>query len=137
MYGMFGQRSGFALLAQFDHEGRRFGLTTDLFLVPIDRTRYVKASGFHGLALEGDTALPVAFVMHRQAVRFTADESGRMSRGEALAYREAVALTGKASDNGVYLETRAGDWVRADDVRRIDPPTRMPSWATERAASPR
>lgn len=127
--GVAGPRSGFALLSQFDHEGRRFGLTTDLFLVPLDRTRYVKQSTFHGLELGDDVKLPVAFVMRRQAFRYASDASERMTRGDVMAFRDAVPLTGRASANGVYLETRAGDWVRAEDVRRIDPPTRMPSWA--------
>ena len=39
-------RSGFALLSTFDHEGRRFGLTTELAVLPLDRTRVIKPSTF-------------------------------------------------------------------------------------------
>jgi hypothetical protein len=122
-------RSGYALLAQFDVEGRRFGVTPDLFLVPLDRTRWVKPSSFHGVELGGEITLPVAFVMKRHATRFEADASGHMRAGGALGFREAVALTGKGERG--YLEAKDGSWVREEDVRRIDPPSREPSWATE------
>lgn len=123
-------RSGYALLSQFDHEGRRFGLTTELSLIPLDRTRWVPASSFHGLALDPETPLPVGFVMKRRATRFTEGEGGRMTAGAALSYREAVALTGKSAKQGSYLEARDGSWVRAEDVRVIEPMQRQPAWAT-------
>ena len=43
--------SSFALLAIYDHQGRRFGLTTDMSLLPLDRMKPVVASTFHGLSL--------------------------------------------------------------------------------------
>lgn len=122
-------RSGYALLAQFDHEGRRFGLTTELSLIPLDRTRWVPPSSFHGLALDPQTPLPVAFVMKRHANRYAEVQGGGMSQGAKLAFREAVALTGRSAKGGSYLEARDGSWVRAEDVRVIEPMQRQPAWA--------
>jgi hypothetical protein len=124
-------RSGFALLSQFEHEGRRFGLTTDLFLIPIDRTRYVRPSSFRGVALNDTQTLPVAFVMKKRATRYTPDEHGRMKAGDVLSYREALSLSGNVSLGGAFLEVRDGTWVRAEDVRRIDRMTRPPLWSSK------
>lgn len=120
-------RSGFAILSQFDHDGRRFGVTADLFAIPLDRTRWVKPSTFRGVKLDGETGLPIAFVTRRRATRFTVDESGRRRAGEPLAHREAVPLTGRAE--GHFLEAKDGTWVRAEDVVKIDRFTQRPSWA--------
>jgi hypothetical protein len=124
-------RSGYALLSQFESEGRRFGVTPDLFVVPLDRARWVKPSTFHGIELggEGEGVLPVAFVMKKRATRFAPDDEGRMRAATALGFREAVPLTGRAQKG--YLEARDGTWVREEDVRRIDPMGRAPTWAVE------
>ncbi|MFO0613920.1 MAG: L,D-transpeptidase family protein [Polyangiaceae bacterium] len=123
-------RAGFALLDQIDVDGRAFGLTTELALIPLDRTRIIKGSSFHGLELADGTPLPVAFVMKHMARRFTRAESGQMTPSEPLGYREAVPLTGKETGSGAWLEARDGTWVRGEDVRRIDPIHRMPAWAS-------
>lgn len=124
-------RSGFALLGQFDHDDRRFGLTTDLAVVPLDRMRWVKPSTFQGLSLSDEITLPVGFVMKKRATRFEQEDGGRMKAGDALGYREAVALTGRSAKGGAYLEARDGTFVRAEDVRRIEPMSRVPTWAKD------
>src|SRR5262249_34367459 len=53
--------SAFGLLATFDWTGRRFGLTTELDLIPIDRTNVVVRSAMHGIAIP-DGGVP-AFVV--------------------------------------------------------------------------
>ncbi len=122
-------RAGFALLSQFDVGGRRFGLTTQLFVVPLDRTRFIAGSSFHGIELTGGISLPVAFVMKHHATHYDGDVSGQRKPAGELGYREAVPLTGRSSTDGQYLEARDGSWVRAEDVRRIDPIHRAPAWA--------
>jgi hypothetical protein len=69
-------RSGFALLSTFDHDGRRFGLTTELEVIPLDRTRVIRQSAFSGVALDADVTLPVAFVRSRHALRYAAGPGG-------------------------------------------------------------
>jgi lipoprotein-anchoring transpeptidase ErfK/SrfK len=124
-------RSGFALLGQFDHDDRRFGLTTDLTVVPLDRMRWVKPSTFQGLALTDEITLPVAFVMKKHATRYAQEDGGRMRSGDALGYRDAVPLTGRSVKGGAYLEAKDGSFVRAEDVRRVEPMSRVPTWAKD------
>ncbi|MFO0554223.1 MAG: L,D-transpeptidase [Polyangiaceae bacterium] len=120
-------RAGYALLSQFEYDDRRYGLTTDLFVVPLDRTRYVKPSAFHGITLDDAVTLPVAFAMRQHATRFEANERGLMSTGTQLAFREAIPLTGEKK-NG-YLHAKDGSWVRAEDVRVIEAMSKAPTWA--------
>ncbi|WP_437592162.1 L,D-transpeptidase [Sorangium sp. So ce1000] len=123
-------RSGFALLSTFDHDGRRFGLTTDLAVLPLDRTRVIRPSAFVGLKLPEDVTLPVAFARRRHAARLIPGERGGLTRAP-LRFREAVPLSGASRRVGGidYLEARDGSLVRADDVVRVDPLPRTPAWA--------
>jgi hypothetical protein len=123
-------RSGFALLSTFDHDGRRFGLTTDLAVLPLDRTRVIRPSAFSGLKLEADVTLPVAFAKRRHAARLVPGKRGGFTRAP-LRFREAIPLTGATRRLGGvdYLEARDGALVRAGDVVRVDPLPRAPAWA--------
>ncbi|MRG91729.1 L,D-transpeptidase [Polyangium spumosum] len=122
-------RSGFALLSTFDHDDRRYGLTTELAVLPIDHTRVVRTSPFSGLPL-AEATLPVAFVKSRHATRYLWN-NGALGGTVKLGHREPVPLTGKSRRSGgaVYLEARDGSWVREDQVVRIDPMTKPPGWA--------
>ncbi|WP_437969895.1 L,D-transpeptidase [Sorangium sp. So ce260] len=123
-------RSGFALLSTFDHDERRFGLTTDLAVLPLDRTRVIRPSAFSGLLLPEDVALPVAFARRRHAARLVPGERGGLTRAP-LRFREAIPLSGASRRVGGidYLEARDGSLVRADDIVRVDPLPRTPAWA--------
>ena len=126
--GKAGIRSGFALIAQFEEDGRRFGLTTELAVLPLDRTRWVRPSSFEGIRLDEEVSLPVAFVLKRRATRYAKDEHGRMVAGAPLGHREAVPL--KEGASGTFLEATDGSFVRAEDVRQIPRMTRRPTWAS-------
>lgn len=128
--GKTGVRAGFALVSHFEEEGRAWGVTTDLGLLPLDRTRWVRPSAFRGLALDDEVTLPVGFVMKKRAQRFTRDEQGRMTAASATTFREAVPLTGRVV--GEYREARDGTWLRTADVRVVGPMTRAPVWAKEK-----
>jgi hypothetical protein len=125
-------RSGFALLSTFDHDERRYGLTTELVVLPLDRARVIKPSSFAGLALDAEVTLPVAFVKSRHATRLSPDARGMLRPGAPLAFREALPLTGKSRHTGgvELLEVKDGSFVRADQVLRVDPMERPPGWAT-------
>ena len=126
-------RSGFALLSTFDHDERRFGLTTELAVIPLDRTRVIRPSTFSGLSLDEQRSLPVAFIKTRHAVRYRSEGTGGFSRGEPLAWREAVPLASGVRRGGgsTFLETKDGTWVRADQVVRVDRFKQAPAWATQ------
>jgi hypothetical protein len=127
-------RSGFALLSTFDHEGRRFGLTTELAVLPIDRTRVIQASSFHGIPLEGDVTLPIVFVRQKHAFHYEPREGGRVERGAPIAFREAIPITGRELRVGGvrYLEARDGTLVRDEALVRVDPPAKLPTFANRR-----
>lgn len=125
-------RSGFALLSTFDHDERRYGLTTELAVIPVDRTRVIRTSAFVGLPLPEDTSLPVAFVRSKQARHYIKNALGNIVPEDKLGYRVALALSGKTVRSGgaTLLETTHGTYVREDQIVRIDPAEKMPSWAT-------
>jgi hypothetical protein len=127
-------RSGFAMVSQFGYGGRRWGLTTDLHVVPLDRMRPVTPSAFHGVSL-AEAGLPAAFVRAKAARYLRRDErTGAMTDDGAIGYRDSVLLTGKSQRTGgvAYLEARDGRWVReAAGLVRIDAPKEWPSFATE------
>jgi hypothetical protein len=125
-------RSGFALLATVDHERRRFGVTTGLAVIPLDRTRLVPESRFAGLALGDAVTLPVAFVRRAGAFKVLDGPRG-LEPGPALGWREAVAVTDEVRRvNGTaYVVAKDGALVREDQVTVIRPPRRMPAWADE------
>jgi len=127
--------SGFALLRVFAHDGRRFGLSTDFEVIPLDRLKPVVASEFRGLALDDDVTLPVVFVRsHRARLYVRADEGSPTPVREErpLHYREALAVTGKRIRlRGVqYLETRDGKLIREENLVYVAAMRKRPGWAT-------
>jgi hypothetical protein len=124
--------AGFALLDALEHEGRRFGLTTDLDLVPLDRLTRIEPSAFHGIHLDETTTLPVAFVRTRFALEYQGGPSVGLRPGRQLGYREALPLSGekKTFDGIRYLETKGGAWLRAEHALVIDAPSGLPPWAS-------
>jgi hypothetical protein len=124
--------SGFALLSTHEHAGRRYGLTTDLELVPLDRVNRVRPSEFRGVALGDGVSLPVVFVRSRHALLYAGSPERGLAIARPLGHREVVAITGKSALVGGtrYLETRAFDWLADVELVRLDPPEHFPTWAT-------
>jgi hypothetical protein len=127
-------RSGFALLSTFEEHGRAFGLTTDLAVIPLDRTRFVAESSFTGLRLDDEVSLPVAFVTSRHARRYRVGERGGVTVDEPLAFRQAVALSGEVRQVGQvrYLVAQDGSLLREDQAVRIDRYKRAPAWVNRK-----
>ena len=120
--------SGFAISATFEWEGRPFGLTTELDIIALDRTKPVKPSDFHGVALgEGDD-LPVGFSMPRGAERYKLVGNQTLPSG-TLGWREAILLTGKERP-GAVLEAKDGSLVSKPTTRIVPKRTSFPSFAT-------
>jgi hypothetical protein len=124
--------AGFAFLRYFEHEGRRWGLTTDLNIVPLDRIQPVEASDFYGMMLSEEVGLPVVFVRTKGAFLYQGDPRTtglRIERG--LHYREAVPVTDETIKlgSGRYLKTRNGGWILDEHLVRVNPMKSRPSWA--------
>jgi hypothetical protein len=113
--------SGFALLDVVEHEGRRFGLTTDLELVPLDRLTRVEPSSFHGIALDEQTTLPLVFVRARHAALYSGSPERGLKQVRVLAYREALPVTERRVkiDGAFYLETQGGEWIRDAELVKV------------------
>lgn len=128
MLGRGRPRSGFSLLATYDVEGRRFGLTTANELIALDRTKLVKQSAFHGLEID---ALPVGFAKSDGAPKLGFGGEGLMPIG-ALSAREGIALTQEVKElNGFrYLVARDGSFIAESKLTVIRPMKRPPAWAT-------
>jgi len=121
--------SGFALLDVLEHEGRRFGLTTDLELVPLDRLTRVLPSELHGIVLDDVTTLPLVFVRGHHGLLFAGSPERGFRPLRPLHYREALPLAGRSVrlDGVRYLEVRSGEWLKDQDLVRVDAPTRPPA----------
>lgn len=125
---------------QFD--GRRFAVTVDMRLVPIDKLKPEVGSPFHGVELgEGKAQLPVAFARPcnpnakgtpKPCVRTYRDEDGTLKKtGDVLPTRGFLQLTGiqRKSKGGRYLEAKGGVWVKASDVGVAIVPEQWPQAA--------
>ncbi len=122
--------SGFAMLRVFEWEKRVFGLSTELDIIALDRTRVVKPSEFHGTELATGETLPVGFVEPAfGAQRYELREGGQFAPTTTIRKREAVKLTG-VSKTGGMVEVRDGSWAVEGSLRMIRPRTSYPSFAT-------
>jgi hypothetical protein len=127
-------RSGFGLIATYDYEGRRFGLTTELALLPLDGMRMVEPTAYRGVQLSDEFRLPIGVVRSKKARRYRIhEETGALSLDGKFAWRETLQLTGKLkrSRGSLYRETRGGSWVRGDLLARIEPFEQAPRWARQ------
>ncbi len=124
-------QSGFAMLSLFESEGRAFGFSVDLDVMPLDRMKRVVPSKFRGVAIDAQTPLPVVFVRSRAAFLLQGDLRKGLEAERRLRFREAIAITGKAVRVGGvrYLEVRGGGYLRDENLVRVNPMKKRPGWA--------
>lgn len=138
-YAVFADRArrftGLALIGSFqageESLNRRFAVTTDLRLAPTTKLKPDTGSPWHGLEIEDPSILPFAFVREQGAARFSIS-GGSATRGEELAHRSVVPLSGKikrADAGEKYLATKSDDFVRASDVGIVIAPRTWPKAA--------
>jgi hypothetical protein len=127
-------RTGWGLLHVFSWTDRLFGVTTDLDLIPLDRTKPVATSTMVGTHLVEDQGLPLAFVHAHGARLYRIDLETRVVQDVGdVRFREGFSLTGRRARVGehVYLETREGTFLREGPRMVIIPAMKeVPSWAT-------
>jgi hypothetical protein len=116
-------------LKYFKYEGRRWGISSQLDIIAMDRIRLIKASEFHGIELEADDDLPVAFVHNKGAIGFKADDDGKLTDRVPLGFRQAIKLTGKSREEKSthLLETKDGLWV-AESALLVVPKRQIPTF---------
>lgn len=121
--------AGFSIAKVFEWQGRVFGLTTELDLIGLDRTKPVRPSEFHGVELGEGEGLPVAFVTPRYAQRYKRRPNGEFAADGAFSYREGLKLTGQTGSGGM-VEAKGDVWASESALRVIRPRTSFPSVAT-------
>lgn len=123
--------AGFAMGRVFDWQGRPFGLTTELDLIPLDRTTLVRPSEFHGVVLGDDEDLPVAFITKRWALRYVEERPGLLKPVGTFAFRQGVKLTGRKVifDGVTFWEGRGGEFVPVSSALILEKRTTYPSVA--------
>lgn len=124
--GKANPRAAFALLSLHEHEGRLFGLTTELALIAIDRTRIVTPPTAHGGPIDG---LPAGVVLSYETPSYAFGEDGKPKKIGTYQKRNVVSFTGNTRDG--MNETVTGTWIPAGTFRMIEARTSFPSFATE------
>ena len=106
--------SAFAFIDLFETEDRRWGLTADLSILPLDRVEPVRASEFYGVVLAGNADLPIAFMRDRSQYLYTGSAQTGVKPVRAIAFREAFRLTGEKKKIGgiEFYETRDGQLIK-------------------------
>jgi lipoprotein-anchoring transpeptidase ErfK/SrfK len=141
------RHTGVAFIGAFDAgpnlDHRKFAVTVDMRLLPVDKVKPETGSPFHGVELTGDVTLPVAFARpcdpHVRGEALKAcrhvfregDGRMKMDPDNILPSRAFLQLTGqrKVVNEVPYLETKAGYWVRGKDVGVAMTPHRWPGAA--------
>ena len=126
--GRASPHDSFAFLSVHDIEGRLFGLSTELDLVPLDRTNLVRATEIHGGEVDD---LPAGIVMSHGAVRYKMDEHGAVTKDAPLARYTTVSLTGQPK--GDLWETRDGFWVSIQTLKLVRKRDSWPSFVRPEA----
>jgi hypothetical protein len=126
--------NGFALVDTAVSDGRRYGITTDLLVFPIDRLRPIEGSPFHGVRVPEDIAFPFALVRRDGAAAY-AMRGSKLVKAKDVPRRAAVPLSGKQRfvDGVLHFQTTDGLWLSDRFASRVDGVKKMPKWATQGA----
>jgi lipoprotein-anchoring transpeptidase ErfK/SrfK len=130
--GMATHHNGFALVDTAAVEGRRYGITTDLLVYPIDRLRPIEGSAFHGYKVPGDIDFPFALVRREGAASYAIRGTKAVKVGD-VPRRAAIPLSGKQRfvDGVLHFQTKDGLWLSDRYVSRVDGVKKMPKWAKD------
>jgi hypothetical protein len=126
------ESSAFGLITSFEWTDRRFGLTTELDLLPLDRTKPAKVSTFQGVIVPPSLEAPVSAAAEKNFAPELARVPALVPRGGAAKLKhvngsfidDGVALprsgwilTGRHNGHtGGLLETTEGPWIAADTL---------------------
>jgi hypothetical protein len=130
--GVTKNHNGFALVDTAVVDGRRYGITTDLLVYPVDRMRPIEGSAFHGYRIPDDVSFPFALVRREGAGAYTL-RKGKLVRAHDVPRRAAIHLTGKQKffDGVLHFQTDEGTYLSDRFVSRVDGVKHMPKWANE------
>lgn len=126
--------SAFAFMDVFEADGRAWGLSTDMSILPLDRLEPVRASEFFGVVLGENAQLPVTFVRSSSQYLYEGSAQLGVKPLRAIAAREAFHISGEpVKIGGVrFLATQDG-YLLKEHPRQvtIQPRREMPKWAKD------
>jgi hypothetical protein len=130
--GVTKNHNGFALLDTVVADGRRYGVTTDLLVFPVDRMRPIEGSAYQGYRIPGEITFPFALV-RRDGAEAYASRGRRLVKMHDLPRRAALRLSGKQRffEGVLHFQTADGLWVSDRFVSRVDGVKKMPKWARD------
>ncbi|WP_437681278.1 L,D-transpeptidase [Sorangium sp. So ce131] len=137
-YAVFADRArrftGLSLIGSFptgpESLNRRFAITTDLRLAPATKIKPDMGSPWHGVELNDELTLPLAFVRARSA-RDVQIQGDKATPGKELPFRAVLPLTGRMRRiEGVkYYRTKDQRYVSQLDVGLAVAPSSWPEVA--------
>jgi len=111
-------KSAFGLSATFESNNRRFGMTSELDLIPIDRTRVVRLSSLRGIEIDAREHGTPAFVIHHGVGLLRRGDDGELRPAGLADRRSGWLLTGRTEGTGGRLvETTKGVWLPRGALR--------------------
>jgi len=126
--------SAFAFVDVFEADGRAYGLSTDMSILPLDRLEPVRASEFFGVVLDEQRTLPVTFVRSTSQYLYEGSATLGIKPLRAIAAREAFHVIGDPVKIGgvKFLATRDGYLLKQHPRQvTIEPRREMPKWAKD------
>ena len=115
--------SAFAFMSIHEVEGRLFGLSTDLNLVPLDRLDLAKLTDIHGGEIDD---LPAGLIVQAGAPRFQVGADNVPRKDGVLERFQAVSFTGQT--RGELWETKGGFWVSTQGMKLFKKRDAWPSF---------
>lgn len=122
--------NGLALVDTAVFEGRRYGITSDLLVFPVDRMRPIEGSAFKGVKIPEDIDFPFAIV-RREGCEMFKYENHRLTKVKDVARRAIIKLTGHKSffHGKMHYATADGMYVPDSHASFFDRVKKMPKWA--------
>jgi lipoprotein-anchoring transpeptidase ErfK/SrfK len=108
------EESAFGLIATFDWLDRALGLTTELDLIALDRTRIARVSDVKGVVVDVEGGVP-GFVMQHAVVSYKLADNGQLMPSGSAPYRSGWVIKGGKKDG--LVETASGLWLPAASMR--------------------
>lgn len=122
--------NGLALVDTVVFEGRRYGITTDLLVFPVDRMRPIEGSAHHGVKMPDDVDFPFA-IIRRDGCEAFKYENHRLSKVKDVPRRAVIKLTGHKSffHGKLHFETEDHLYLPDTHASFFERVKKMPKWA--------
>ncbi|MEM9873424.1 MAG: L,D-transpeptidase [Myxococcota bacterium] len=116
--GRANPNSAFGLLATFDWTERPMGLTTELDMIPLDRTEVVRLSALRGRVVAAEERGTPAVVVSHGVKTYARNDRGKLTAVGRAPHRSGWVLTGETQGGAQgFVETTSGEWLPRPTLR--------------------